>query len=212
MATVATTFKIFVVTSEKPTEGYAVADGYDILEIMYRRRKIITIPVVSVMVFMHCGNGMNPEVLYVPEVTFAGYFNNTYDSLTGNWQWPNTCEMVGDTIRIYCYSSFFSEANRIRHGDLMRLDLYPPDTMVEGYQKGNILFHLARYYDTNESYTINPADTIDVTINFKSQTQSFSHTRGGSFELGEIYVSTPPVAQGRYLEIKEGHLIGTVHR
>jgi hypothetical protein len=212
MATVVTTFKIFVGTSEKLTEGYAVAEGNDILEIMHIWNKIITILIVAIMVFIHCCNGVNPEVLYVPEVTFAGYFNNTYDSLTGNWQWPNTCEMVGDTIRIYCYSSFFSEASRIRLGDFMRLDLWPPDSGEEGYQKGNILFHLARYHDTNESYTINPADTIDVTINFESRTVSFSHSRGGSFELDEIHVSTPPVAQGRYLEIKEGHLIGMVHR
>ena len=157
-----------------------------------------------------CQNGIDPKNLYEPEVTFAGYFNDMYDSLTGNWQYPNTCRMVGDTIRIYCYSAFFGESNRIRNGDLMRLDLYP-DTTEDAYQKGHVLFHLARYYDTNESYTVNPADTLDVIVNFKSQTESFSHRRGGSFELDDIYVSAPPVGQGRFLEIKDGHLAGSVH-
>lgn len=166
--------------------------------------------IISGLLLCYCQNGVDPEVLYKPEVTFAGFFNDTYDSLTGNWQYPNTCRMVGDTIRIYCYSAFFGESDRIRNGDLMRLDLYS-DTTEDAYQKGQILFHLARYYESNESYTINPADTLDVRINFKSETEFFSHRRGGSFELDEIYVSTPPVGQGRYLEIKNGHLKGMVH-
>ena len=157
------------------------------------------------------GNGIIPETIpYVPEVTFSGYFNNDYDSLAGNMYWPNTCRLVGDTVRIYCYSSFFGEENRIRHGDLLRIDLFPDSG--EGFEKRNSLFHLARYYEYNESYTINRGDTVDRTIRFESQIRSFAREAGGSIDLDMIYVATPPVAKGRLLEIKNGRLSGRIHQ
>jgi hypothetical protein len=165
---------------------------------------------LTAVVFMHCQNSIAPPVPYVPPVTFTGYFNGDYDSLTGNRSWPNLCELIGDTVRIYCYSTSFSESNNIRHGDLLRIDLLPDSG--DGFGKRNTLFHLARYDERNESYTINKGDTIDNTIRFESETVSFSRSVGGTVELEHIYVATPAVIVGRYLEIRDGHLFGSIHR
>ncbi|MBN1578253.1 MAG: hypothetical protein JW913_16960 [Chitinispirillaceae bacterium] len=165
---------------------------------------------LAMVVGMHCHNGTEPEFPYVPQVVFTGYINGDFDSLAGNRSWPNRCELVGDTVRIFCHSTFFSESNRIRHGDLMRIDLLPDSG--DGFEKRNTLFHLARYYERNESYTINKGDTIDNSIRFESEMRAFSRTIGGEVELEEIYVATPSVIVGRYLEITGGHLFGSIHR
>jgi hypothetical protein len=162
---------------------------------------------MSVMNECHNGTGL-PFFPYLPEVTFTGFINGDYDSLTGNRTWPNTCRLVGDTVRIVCYSSTFSEANRIRHGDLIRLDLLPDS--ADGFQKRNVMFHLARYYDDNESYTINKGDSIDISIRFESEIVSFVRTTGASVELDKIYIETPPVKNGQYLMIDHGHLFGSI--
>jgi hypothetical protein len=175
----------------------------------YRATMFALTAVVS-MHCMHCQNSITPLVLYVPPVTFTGYFNGDYDSLAGNRSWLNRCELIGDTVRIYCYSTSFSESNTIRHGDLLRIDLLPDSAVW--FQKRNTLFHLARYNERNESYTINKGDTIDNTIRFESETLLFSRAPGGTIELEKIYVATPPVVEGQYLEIRDGHLFGSIHR
>lgn len=161
-------------------------------------------------VCLNCHHTDGPQLPYVPQVTFTGYFNGDYDSLAGNRSWPNECELVGDTVRIYCFSTFFNESNHIRHGDLLRIDLLPDSG--DGFEKRNTLFHLARYYERNESYTINKGDTIDNLIRFESEIVAFSRAAGALLELDKIYVATPPVKEGRYLVINEGHLFGSIHR
>lgn len=153
-------------------------------------------------------NHVLPVIPYIPPVTFTGYFNGDYDSLAGNPFWPNRCELAGDTVRIYCYSTFFEESDNIRHGDLLRLDLYPDS--ADGFQKRNTLFHLARYYDQNESYTINRGDTNDITRQFESMISGFSRINGAVLELDDIYIASPALKQGRYLEITKGHLFGNI--
>lgn len=159
---------------------------------------------------MQCNNAVLPVIPYVPPVTFTGFFNGDYDSLAGNRAWPNRCELAGDTVRIYCYSTFFGETDNIRHGDLLRLDLYPDS--ADGFQKRNTLFHLARYYEQNESYTINPGDTTDVSKQFESVVVDFSRSNGEALELEDIYIVTAPLARGRYLEITDGHLFGSIRQ
>jgi hypothetical protein len=122
---------------------------------------------------------------YIPPAVFTGYFDGEYDSLAGNSFWRNRCELVEDTVRIYCYSTFFAETNRIRHGDLLRPDLCP--NSADGFQKRNILFHLARNYDRTESYTINRGDTSDVTRQFESSIVAFSRSNEATLELEDIY-------------------------
>jgi len=160
-------------------------------------------------VLVMCNGGIEELLPYEPEVIFTGYFNGDYDSLTGNRQWRNTCRLVGDTIRIYCYSTFFSEVDMIRDGDLMRIDFFPDSG--NGFEKRNTLFHLARYHGQNESYTVNRGDTADVTIRFESEVAAYQASTGADLELKEIFVSAPPVGQGRHLEITKGRLFGRVH-
>ena len=164
--------------------------------------------IIAAGIALHCQNTLLPVFPYVPPVTFTGYFNGDYDSLAGNRFWPNRCELAGDTVRIYCYSTFFSETNRIRHGDLLRLDLYPDS--ADGFQKRNTLFHLARYYDQNESYTINRGDTSDITRQFESVIVAFSRSNGALLELEDMYIASSPLKQGRYLQITDGHLFGSI--
>lgn len=162
------------------------------------------------LVGMYCQNMTALLLPYEPDIIFTGFFNNTYDSLAGNRQWPNRCELVGDTVRIYCYSTFFSESNRIRHGDLVRFDLYPDSG--DGFEKRNTLFHMARYYDCSESYTINRGDTLNPEIRLKCNIQSFSRRVGGEIDLNPISVFTPALKNGRYLEIKDGRLFGRIRQ
>ena len=161
-------------------------------------------------VVLQCENNILPVLPYVPPITFTGYFNEDYDSLAGNRFWPNRCELAGDTVRIYCYSTTFSETNNIRKGNLMRLDLYPDSADV--FQKHNTLFHLARYFDRNESYTINPGDTGDITKQFWSEIVDFSRSNGSAIELEDIYIASGPLKQGRYLQITDGHLFGNIRQ
>ena len=164
--------------------------------------------IVLTGMLLYCEGILDPVLPYTPPVTFTGYFNGDYDSLAGNRMWRNTCELVGDTVRIYCYSASFNETDKIRHGNLFRLDLYPDS--ADGFQKRNTLFHLARYFDQNESYTINQGDTSDITRQFESIIVDFSRTNGAGLELEEMYIASPPLAQGRYLQITEGHLFGNI--
>ena len=175
----------------------------------YYRNFILTL---TAGVCLNCHHTTGPQIPYVPQITFTGNFNGDYDSLAGNRSWPNRCALVGDTVRIYCYSTFFSESNRIRYGDQLRIDLLPDS--ADGFQKRNTLFHLARYYERNESYTVNKGDTIENSIRFETEVVSFSRTVGGEIELQEIYVATPviPGTGGRYLTITHGHLFGSIHR
>ncbi|MBN1758510.1 MAG: hypothetical protein JW863_09345 [Chitinispirillaceae bacterium] len=171
---------------------------------MQRDRLLILVAGIT----LQCQNTQLPVIPYIPPVTFTGYFNGDYDSLAGNRFWPNRCELIGDTVRIYCYSTFFTETNKIRHGDLLRLDLYPDS--ADGFQKRNVLFHLARYYDRNESYTINRGDTSDITRQFESVIVNFARSNGAGLELEEVFIASPPLAQGQYLQITDGHLFGNI--
>lgn len=160
------------------------------------------------VVAMQCRGIVDPILPYTPPVTFTGYFNGDYDSLAGNRTWRNTCEMVGDTVRIYCYSTYFDESDNIRHGNLLRLDFYPDS--AEAFQKRNTLFHLARYFEQNESYTINPGDTLDITRQLESDIAEIPHANGAPLELENVYITSPPLGHGRLLQITNGHLFGNI--
>jgi len=185
---------------------------YDILTVMNVLRRSVgrRWAVVWPLLFFFCNSPIEQLLPYVPEVTFTGYLNATYDSLAGNRQWPNTCRLVADTIRIYCYSTDFSEVDRIRQGDLMRIDLFPDSG--DGFEKRNVLFHLARYNSQNESYTINKGDSADITIRFDSEIVAYAPSVGAEIDIKDIFVATPSVGHAQSLEIRNGHLFGSVHR
>lgn len=175
------------------------------------QKVVVRTVVLPLMLWLSCGpNGINQLQPYEPPVVFTGYFNGMYDSLAGNRWWPNSCCMVGDTVRIYCYSTFFGESNHVRHGDLLRIDLYPDTVWMVATR--NALFHLARYYESNESYTVTPKDTLLDRGWVQADIGALSRRVAGSIELKNFSVTASPVpgTTGKQLEIKQGHLYGTV--
>jgi len=158
-----------------------------------------------------CGNGTGVLApIYVPQVVFAGYINNQYDSLTGNLYWPNRCMLVGDTVRMYFYSSTFSERNRIRNGDLLRIDIYPQADVLVG--KREVLFHMARYGDYNRSYTIHPTSPLSESGRVGARMEVLERRSGGSIHLVGFNAGTGPVpgTYGERLEILRGRIMGRV--
>lgn len=159
-----------------------------------------------------CSNGKGgiTSPFYSPLIYFAGYFNGNYDSLTGNYWYPNSCQLVGDTIRMLFYSSEFEVVNRVWHGDFIRMDLYPGNDTAIG--KARILFHMARYLEQNLSYTITPIDTIYGYDRIQLYVQEVNRTRGGTINLRDITVSTGILkgTTGEALELLHGRVQGTI--
>ena len=140
---------------------------------------------------LQCSNGMGgiTSLFYSPSIYFAGYFNGNYDSLTGNYWYPNSCKLVGDTIRMFFYSSEFEVVNRVWQGEFIRMDLYPGNDSAIG--RARILFHMARYLEQNFSYTITPIDTVYGYDRIQLHVEDINRTRGGSVNLRDITVSIP---------------------
>ena len=163
-------------------------------------------------VTLQCNNGKGGilSLFYTPSIYFAGYFNGNYDSLTGNSWYQNSCQLVGDTIRMFFYSSEFEEVNRVRQGDFIRMDLYPGNDSAIG--KARILFHMARYLEQNISYTITPVDTLYLFDRILFYVQDINRSRGGNVNLRDITVRTRPISgtHGEELTILHGRVRGTI--
>lgn len=166
--------------------------------------------IIAAGLALHCENAGVVVPLYSPPVVFVGIVNGEYDSLPGNLFWPNRCMLIGDTVRMYFYSEHFSESNRIRNGDLVRIDFYPGHDTLFG--KSQLLFHMARYWDRNTSYTIHPTDPLSKEGRAGARVMSFERFRGGDIHLEGFYAATGPVAgtMGERLEITKGKIRGTV--
>jgi hypothetical protein len=152
-----------------------------------------------------------PQIPYRPPVVFVGYFNKIYDSLAGNAFWPNTCTLVGDTIRMYFYSTSFDEVNRIREGDFLRIDIHPNRTGTSiGINR--VLFHMARYHGTNASYTISPNDSAYGSKTVRMEVSLLDSGSGGAVDINKVYVSTGPISgtTAEALEIKDGRIFGRI--
>jgi hypothetical protein len=140
---------------------------------------------------------------YTPPIVFAGFLGNDYDSLPGNSDWPNTCTLAGDTVRMYFYSEKFAEVNKCRSGDLLRMDLLPrANDSLLGLR--DIIFHLARYLETNYSYDVVPADTLQNQKTVAMRAIRLSRTQGGAIDLDRISI------QVKALDIHDGRIFGTI--
>lgn len=161
--------------------------------------------------FTRCGKqGIITPLIYIPPIYFAGYFNGDYDSLTGNREFPNSCYLNNDTISMLFYSSKFEEVDKIRHGDFIKMDLFPGNDSAIG--RARILFHMARYYEQNFSYDITPIDTLYGVDRIKIAVQNINRTSGGTINISDVTVGTRPISgtNGEYLEIIHGHIQGTI--
>jgi len=150
------------------------------------------------------------ELFYEPPVVLVCYINGEYDSLAGNFLYPNSCELIADTLRMYFYSTDFSESNNIRDGDLIRLDIFQVSGNVVGTR--NVLFHMARYHEGNASYTVNPADTIEKGQSVQMHIDVLERRLGGVVRISEFSVVSDPIGgtYGEALIIKDGRIEGHI--
>lgn len=151
------------------------------------------------------------DINYTPPVIFSGYINGDYAKLKGNRNWKNSCEFISDTLRMYFYSTGFNEENKIRCGDLLRIDIYPGENQLVGTSR--TLFHMARYNQTNSSYTVRPSDTLNSSnCIVQMSALSMGAESGDSIILDKIYIKSSPESgtHGGLLEIKDGRIEGVV--
>jgi hypothetical protein len=131
---------------------------------------------------------------YVPVITFSGIVNTDSLRYPGNRQYPNTCRIVGNCVRMYFYSEDYSQGS-ISHGDQMRIDVYGVDSQF--ITERTALFDLTRYDrgSTTPTYTIVPADTLNDYNNFHIKIVTFDRRNGGAIELKEMTVMSRPLGQ-----------------
>ncbi|MDG5815946.1 hypothetical protein QA601_12715 [Chitinispirillales bacterium ANBcel5] len=172
-----------------------------------------TIIFITTVTFLWTCNGLGPNSLcfYKPPAIFSGYINGYYKEFNGNCRWPNTSELSGDTVRLYFFCDSFSEENTMRSGDLLRIDIWPG---VEGSIIGNdhILLHMARYHNTNATYTVHPSYPQVSENIIQAKINTFQPKPGGMIELEEFYVRTAsvPGTHARELEIHSGSIKGRI--
>jgi hypothetical protein len=146
-----------------------------------------------------CRAGVSPSSEYVPAVVFEGYIEPpgggaTWTRLPGNEDAPNRCTLVGDTIRIYCYSEDYYAPDDYRsgtgYGDQLRIDLYPFGYVdsITLVSLRNVLIKLSRFgKPANETYLVTDADTL-YSPPFQAQmsTSLVQRYPGGAVELREF--------------------------
>jgi hypothetical protein len=160
---------------------------------------------------------------YQPPVTFSGIFAKSVggDSvyLPGNMAFPNTCQLVDDTVRMYFYSPDFSHVNQIWSGYLLRLDIYPlrPDSTDSGFIEPNIvslhdvLCKLSAYAVPQNTYRVSRPDTLYPTFSVQMKIEALERRRNGRIILHNIYAGLHQ--EGNYslaLEIKRGEISGRI--
>jgi hypothetical protein len=171
---------------------------------------MVFVVILSVVLQCNIGIGNITSLFYSPSVYFAGYINGNYDSLIGNYWYQNSCQLAGDTIRMFFYTSEFEEVNRVRHGDFIRIDLYPGNDTAIG--RARILFHMARYLEQNISYNVSPVDTVYGFDRIQLYVQDINRCKGGNINLKNISVTTRPIGgtTGEELKLLNGRVRGTI--
>lgn len=157
-----------------------------------------------------CSSPLHPNVPYNPPVSFSGFINGREVSMKGNFFWPNCCTLKNDTIRMYFYSDDFSEDNKVRQGDFMRLFLFPDSSDLLGIK--HMYFHLARYHEYNSSYSIAPRDTHSRLTTIQMHRVALTAARKSSVSIDRIYVQTGVISNttGERIEITKGSITGAV--
>jgi hypothetical protein len=149
-------------------------------------------------------------VIYHPPVVFTGYVNNDYDSLPGNLSWPNTCELLHDTLRMHFYSDSFHVTDKIWFGDHLILTLLPNvnDSLIS---TRSVYLHMARYEDMNFTYQVVPGDSSDLSNNKAEMLgRELSRTHGSPIDLERITVVSTALEGTTDLVINNGRIFGTI--
>jgi hypothetical protein len=150
------------------------------------------------------------EIPYVPQITFVGSISGDYDSLPGNRDWPNTCFLKADTVRMTFFSENFIETSGIRSGNFIRIDMFPCSTCVSGIDTHHLRLHCARYLNTNLSYEITPDDTILTSEKITMQIRTLTREHGGAVELYDIAAIAQPLIGNLELVVKNGRIFGSI--
>jgi hypothetical protein len=171
----------------------------------YILRLCICIPLLA----LHCA--INPlEIPYEPQIVFVGSVTGDYDSLPGNHDWPNTCILKGDTVKMTFFSESFKEVNNIRSGDFIRMDLFPCSTCVNSFTTKHVRFHMARYQSTNFSYEITPADTLQGSDQISLMVRSLERQHGGAVDLYDIEAIAKPLVGTLGFDLLNGRVFGSI--
>jgi hypothetical protein len=162
----------------------------------YRPRTVIrffsAVCVTPLIVGACSNNSLLSLTPYKPAITFSGIVGPDSLYLPGNRDYPNTCSLEADTVRMYFYSGDYSRGI-ISTGDQMRIDVLSADSAF--ITKRNARLHFTRYdYDQNTStYEVTPADTLNTDNNLSMKIMEFGWQKGDSVNLVDITVSARPL-------------------
>lgn len=177
------------------------------------------------MQFMHCG--LVEDEIYEPVVVFRGIIDDKFATqqdveLPGNIRNPNTCQLIKDTLRIYCRSADFFKGGGdvLWDGDELRIDIYPfewdsDSTNALGIEHFLIDYNRWRDEDiegASRFFIIVPGDTaFGPEWIVYAKAEKFRRRRGGKIHLTFDYV--PMHFNGKNavtLEITNAELIGVI--
>jgi len=157
------------------------------------------------------------SLFYSPVVTFSGYIDKEYASLPGYLEYPNSCELDGDTIKMAFYSTDY-QPTTTPSGRLLRIWLLPnpndSDTTTHTFLGTARLF--MKFTDhtggTTCSYEVHPGDTVRSLFSGQVEIETLDWVRNGTVALDEVtFLSQPMGAFCReFLEIEEGTISGRI--
>jgi hypothetical protein len=148
---------------------------------------------------------------YAPVIVFTGIVNNDSLCYPGNRQFPNSCRIEGNCVRMFLYSENYSHG-AVSYGDQMRIDIYRTDSQF--ITERTALFDLTRYDRgiATPTYTITASDSLNDYNNFSIKVETFDRRGGGEVFLRDIYVTARPLGQyaSEPLKIVRGVISGRI--
>lgn len=150
---------------------------------------------VLAALFLFCACSKNSPfslLPYKPVITFSGIVGPDSLYLPGSKQYPNTCSLTVDTIRMFFYSEAFSQGS-ISSGDEMRIDIFPPDSQFITKRRARLHFTRYDYGQNTCTYNVGPADTLNNYNLFSMHRTTLERNRGGTVLLDAIAATARPL-------------------
>ena len=173
-------------------------------------RKILSASAFIPLFTLQCAITHPLETIYEPRIVFVSSITGDYDSLPGNYDWPNTCILDNDTVKMTFFSESFKEVNNIRSGNFIRMDLFPCSTCVNSFTTRHVRFHMARYMNTNYSYEITPSDTTSGSDEISLMVRSLERQHGGAVDLYDIGATAKALTGTLGLDLRSGRIFGSI--
>jgi hypothetical protein len=168
-----------------------------------------------------CDQSLTAALIYVPPVVFSGTVKQSALELRGHRFQPNTCELHGDTVKMFMCSQDYSPGSTPT-GCYMRLEIYPMprdsgDTVqILLFGARNMLLRFTDHREgITQSYQVTPADTIYVGSerSVGAHPDNYSPQHGAAIHLTEITAQAPAMFGTNGVEpltIEDGTITGTV--